>query len=189
MSFEEKYHRYVKSVSYNDWEEYHHYLTWLYYCRIFKINSGDLDHYYNWISHGSFHPRFIKALEEHELIYQPGWDLNSEPWKSYVSAHPDESESSIRHYLWIHTRSREYNREAFHRWRETVPNREDMRRWKDWILWKDSETDNHRKHLKKKHPKCGCIYCGSKGQCSCRGWEDEVDRQRRWEKLRKKLLR
>lgn len=184
---EAKYRRYVKNVSYHDWWEYHHYLTWIYYCRIFKVDPRNLEQYYEWVSHGSIHPRFIKKMEKHDMVYKPEWDLQSTPWKDYVEKHPDDSVSSIKHYIWIHGLSRKYDREAFGKWK-TIASK-DMQRWKDWISWKDFEIKNHREYLMKQHPNCCCIYCGSKGICSCNGVEDEASRQQRWKKLRSKLLR
>ncbi len=200
-NLEAKYRRFVKNVSYHDWWEYHYYLTWLYYCHVFKVDPHDLDQYYNWALHSSLHPRFIKEMKKDGVVYNPEWDLQSNRWKDHVKKHPnvittpkvrhssEDSNISIRHHLWIHDRMHEYDREAFRRWKKVGANAEDMKKWKDWISWKDNELENHRKYLKKKRPNCGCIYCGAEGGCSCRGWENEVARKRSWKKLRAKLLR
>lgn len=188
-NLESKYRHYVKNISYNDWSEYHHYLTWLYYCRVYEIDHDDLDHYYEWDDYGGLHPRFIRKITNDDVTYRPEWDMDSAQWKDYVRRHPDDSVSSTKHHIWIHGKSREYNREVFRRWRKVGPNREDMKRWKQWILWKNSEIENHCKYLRKKYPDCKCIHCGSKEICSCKGVYAEASRQRKWKQLLKKLLR
>lgn len=56
-----------------------------------------------------------------------------------------DSSIPTHHHLWIHDKTKEHNRETFQRLKRVGANDKDMKGWKEWISWKDFESDNHRK--------------------------------------------